>query len=318
MSWFHVFKECMQISRCLLWACGTATALLLPLATLHGQDNEAQSKARQALDQKLNELTPPAEPAPAPPAPPAPAPKATVPAAPQTPPPPPAKKHRPAKAASQSAAWPEYQDTTPAPQRKELEDALHEKMIELHQPPHPAAAQTEAPAPAPPAPVAAAPEATANPPAALMPPQAVAAQPAPPMAATEKAPEMVSSQGDGKYGHVMLPPEASPEQREKAFEALQQTQPGYQPNPSASTLSSTPGAKPAPSAPMASQAPPAPRSAPERPKAVKSSLPPLPTPPPAVSSSKEMQLQQLLQRYMDDQITPEQYHDQRAKILAQP
>jgi hypothetical protein len=45
---------------------------------------------------------------------------------------------------------------------------------------------------------------------------------------------------------------------------------------------------------------------------------PLRPPPPAVSSSKEAQLQALLQKYRADAITPEQYHEARAKILAEP
>ena len=45
---------------------------------------------------------------------------------------------------------------------------------------------------------------------------------------------------------------------------------------------------------------------------------PLPAPPPAVSASKEQQLHQLLQLYMADKISPEEYHARRAKILAEP
>ena len=37
-----------------------------------------------------------------------------------------------------------------------------------------------------------------------------------------------------------------------------------------------------------------------------------------ISSSKQDQLKALLQKYEADQITPEQYHEQRAAILAQP
>lgn len=41
-------------------------------------------------------------------------------------------------------------------------------------------------------------------------------------------------------------------------------------------------------------------------------------PPPAVSASKEQRLQGLLQLYKADQLSPEQYHTERAKILAEP
>jgi len=41
-------------------------------------------------------------------------------------------------------------------------------------------------------------------------------------------------------------------------------------------------------------------------------------PPLPISPSKEAQLQSLLQQYKSDQITPEQYQIERAKILAEP
>ena len=43
-----------------------------------------------------------------------------------------------------------------------------------------------------------------------------------------------------------------------------------------------------------------------------------PGPPPPVSADKVQKLNALLQQYKADQITPEQYHEQRAKILAGP
>ena len=46
---------------------------------------------------------------------------------------------------------------------------------------------------------------------------------------------------------------------------------------------------------------------------------PLPEPPPsALPATKEARLAQLLQQYKADQITPEQYHIERAKIIAEP
>ena len=45
---------------------------------------------------------------------------------------------------------------------------------------------------------------------------------------------------------------------------------------------------------------------------------PIPGPPPSVSADKEQRLQELLRKYRADQITPEEYHQQRAKILAEP
>jgi hypothetical protein len=41
-------------------------------------------------------------------------------------------------------------------------------------------------------------------------------------------------------------------------------------------------------------------------------------PPPPVSSEKVEKLNALLQQYQADRITPEQYHQERAKILAGP
>jgi hypothetical protein len=45
---------------------------------------------------------------------------------------------------------------------------------------------------------------------------------------------------------------------------------------------------------------------------------PLSAPPLPISLSKEQRLSELLRQYQLDQISPEQYHEQRAKILAEP
>jgi hypothetical protein len=37
-----------------------------------------------------------------------------------------------------------------------------------------------------------------------------------------------------------------------------------------------------------------------------------------IAATKEQRLQQLLSQYKADQITPQQYHEQRAAILAEP
>ena len=47
-------------------------------------------------------------------------------------------------------------------------------------------------------------------------------------------------------------------------------------------------------------------------------FPPLEGPASPLSSDKQQQLYQLLQRYKADQVTPEQYQAERAKILAGP
>jgi hypothetical protein len=41
-------------------------------------------------------------------------------------------------------------------------------------------------------------------------------------------------------------------------------------------------------------------------------------PPLPISDAKQQKLKDLLRLYQADQLTPEQYHQQRAKILAEP
>jgi len=47
-------------------------------------------------------------------------------------------------------------------------------------------------------------------------------------------------------------------------------------------------------------------------------LPTLSGPPTGLSAAKEQKLNELLTQYRQDLITPQQYHEQRAKILAEP
>ena len=47
-------------------------------------------------------------------------------------------------------------------------------------------------------------------------------------------------------------------------------------------------------------------------------LKPIMAPPPPVSAAKDAQLQALLEKYEANQITPDQYQAERAKILAEP
>jgi hypothetical protein len=48
------------------------------------------------------------------------------------------------------------------------------------------------------------------------------------------------------------------------------------------------------------------------------SLPELTGPPSPLPAAKQQKLDELLQQYRADRITPEQYHEQRAKILGEP
>ena len=70
----------------------------------------------------------------------------------------------------------------------------------------------------------------------------------------------------------------------------------------------------------AATAPPASKPAPEKPVAEKA--PPVATAPsagsPAVLKPKKERLDALLQRYVKDEITAQEYHRERAKILAEP
>jgi hypothetical protein len=73
-----------------------------------------------------------------------------------------------------------------------------------------------------------------------------------------------------------------------------------------------------PPTPPAVVTPPAP-SKPTAPRKTPVVVIPLPEPPPSsLPATKEARLAQLLQQYKADQITPEQYHLERAKIIAEP
>jgi hypothetical protein len=48
------------------------------------------------------------------------------------------------------------------------------------------------------------------------------------------------------------------------------------------------------------------------------SLPTLTGPPSSLSPAKQQKLDELLQQYRTDQLTPQQYHEQRAKVLSEP
>ena len=77
-------------------------------------------------------------------------------------------------------------------------------------------------------------------------------------------------------------------------------------------------------APLAVVPPPIapPSSAPEAkavPATPKTSEPPAPEPVPLpITGVKQQRLTQLLEAYKKDQLTPAQYHQERAKILAEP
>jgi hypothetical protein len=362
-------KTCvMQISKCLLVVCAAVCAI-----SLRAADNEAQVKAREALEKKLSEIQGQA-PQPAPPAP-APAPKK------QTKPPAPAPVVAPAvaPAVTPPPAAPPVQPADSDAITKARE-AMRQKMQEVvaQEPPPPTPVPTPAPGVTPPppattpAPVAApppepapavapppvVPAPVAAPPPAVTPapvlapaadPEAVtkarealhqkmqeleakpavASQPAPPMtppppvAATTPPPPPVAAPAQppkpaetSAPAADLFPRGADPDSIAKARDAMRQKMdqlPAEPPQTVPVTLVKAP-APPQPNAPRVSEPPVTPKPPKTKPKG-SLDFPQLDSPPLPISADKQQQLNALLQRYRSDQITPEQYHAERAKIL---
>jgi len=228
----------MQISKCFLAVC--AAAICIGPLTSRGDDTDAQAKARQALEEKLNELQPqPPNAAPQPPPtakpakkkaapPPAPAPMREPPPVRMAPPPPPSATSPTIQPAPRSAAAP-----APAKYRDNFNSA------------------TTPPAPSP---------------AMVAPPPPADSET---IARAREALERKLSELQGQ--EVQAQPQAEPER---------------------------PVASPRPMRP-----------------ADRTGFKPLPAPELPISTDKQQRLAVLLQRYKADQITPEQYHAERAKIL---
>jgi hypothetical protein len=274
----------MQILRRLMLACVAATFLTPVL--LHAYDNEEQIRARQALEDKMKELDAQHPTTSAPPS------MVTQPKPAATK----AKKQKPAtvpKPANSAAQ-------APAAQKPASPDIL----VTPGQPPQevPPAQTAPSMAPAVQKPAAAAPQPVVSQPAPAA-SAPVAAQPAP--AATYSTPPAASS-GDT-------------EETEKLRKAMHDQMMQQQQANSAATNAPGPTAQPwnqpynsphpEPGVARSSQ------SLKQRPAP---SLPPLAGPPTGLSAAKQQKLDQLLQLYRADQITPQEYHDQRAKILAEP
>jgi len=332
--------------------CWLVVSVAVCALSVRGQDSEAQAKAREALEKKLNELQgQPAAQAPA-----------TKPVA----KPPPAKsspaKPTPNSVQAQSVP-PATINAPPAVDAAAIEKAraaMRDKMNTLQ----PVA--TEVPPPAP------APKITVPPPAE---PPAVAA-PTPPLvtapvaaaaaAAAVATPSAVNSPPTTPPNMPDLPPASDPEAIAKAREALRQKMnelqggqpaPGAQPPaPPAAPAPAVPPAAPATASAVAVQPPSTPdlTAPPEadpaaiakareamrlkmqtmgsepvaasetvsmRPRKVSQNgmnFPPMSAPPTGISAAKEQRLQQLLQQYRADLVSPEQYQAYRAKILAEP
>jgi hypothetical protein len=310
----------MQISRQLLLAC--AVAMCLTPALLRAYDNEAQIRARQALEDKMQQLdaqapqtnsAPPAavkkparakKPKKAPAPPPAPAAEKPAPPVVKSTPAAPSYENPPAKPAPEIS-----QPATPMPvapaSSDQLHEALHEKMNET--PTTPAAPVKPAPA----APVATKPAAPAAP---------VAKSPAP----SEAAPAPM-------YSPAPVTP-ANTADSEKLQEALDQKMRENEAAAAAANQAPVHASKPNKPAsaemahtenPPETHAAPTPAPKPAAKPTHKSpepvvALPQLSGPPSSLSASKQQKLDELLQQYRADQLTPQQYHEQRAKILAEP
>ena len=73
-------------------------------------------------------------------------------------------------------------------------------------------------------------------------------------------------------------------------------------------------------APTVAPAPNASGQFPRKPKVAKGQqpFPPIPGPGTAVSADKQQRLAELLRKYKADEISPEEYHQQRAKVMSEP
>ena len=269
-------------------ACVAAT--FLTPALLHAYDNEAQIRARQALEDKMKELDTQQSTNSAPP------PMATQP----KPTPTKANKQKPAK--SPKSANP----TTPAPEAQKPTPS--EIIVTPGQPPQ------EVPPPQ------TAPE--VQKPAATAPP--VVSQPAPVVSAPASA--QPAQAGTPGYSTPPATSSANTEETEKLRESMRsqmmQQQKAQSGAGNAQSQTNQPWAAPfnppqsqekhaaSPQKHVARSSQPSTQPAP--------TLPPLAAPPTGLSAAKQQKLDQLLQLYRSDQITPQEYHEQRAKILAGP
>ena len=219
-------------------------------------------------------------------------------------------------------------------------EALRQKMSELEAKPasQPAPAAKPAPAAAPPvvtpAPPAQPPPAVAQPvPAPTPPPVAqplpAVAQPAPapapvPPPAAQPAPAVAQPAPAPAVQATPQPALVAPTPVDeatiaKAREALRQKMQQLEAQPPASTVAKPGEAQPQVTA-IKPGAKPTAEKAPKKPASMKGALafPPIQGPPPSISADKQQRLAELLRKYKAEEITPEEYHQQRAKIMSEP
>lgn len=253
----------MQILRRIVLASVAAT-FLTPVF-LHAYDNDAQLRARQALEDKMKELDTQQSITSAPP------PMAT-----QKPSATKAKRQKPAKVSK---------STHPATKATEAQKpASQEIVVTPGEPPREVSPAQTAPSTTP----------------AMQQPATEPVVSAP--VAVESAPATTSS--------------ADTEEAEKLRAAMREKMQNQQ---TKSTEANPPGQASQPwNQPYDSHQEQHVARTTQRPKQPAPSLPPMAAPPTGVSSAKQQKLDQLLQLYRADQITPQEYHEQRAKILAEP
>jgi len=268
---------------CAIGLCATSISNAAP-------DNWAQARAREALEQKLRELQspPPANPS---------APAAT-PSVGVQPSPAPAPAPRPILEPAPVPVVPTLAPARPpaalpvfVPESADitrLREALRQKLNELN-------AQTR---PAPAAPVAPQVPMTPAPPVApaAVPPPAVVTLPA------------LSVPAEGRPADPAL--QEAMRQKMSELNAQQKAAP---PAPRAKTSAIKPAPVPAPAVARTQKT-----KAPKKSKMAAPEFKPIQAPPLPISASKEARLAELLRRYKADEITPEQYQAERARIRAEP
>lgn len=156
----------------------------------------------------------------------------------------------------------------------------------------------------------------------VVPPPAARAQPAVPAPATNSMPgaEAVPTTPTTSDAEAQAKAKAALEQKMSEMNQQNWATPAVAPAASAAPQARPVGAGPVKSAPPAvkpeAMSPPNPNNANYPGKDL--GLKPIQAPPLPISAAKQAQLDGLLVRYKADQITPEQYQNERAKILAEP
>jgi hypothetical protein len=153
--------------------------------------------------------------------------------------------------------------------------------------------------------------------------QAAPAQPAPAPArpaAAKPAQATPAALAPAQPAPASLAP-ASAEQQQKALELLRQKM--AEEAPAAGSASRAKPAKPATGAKAAAEGQPTTPAQPNLSAVTPAAASPggnapAVAAPPSLSASKQQRLNELLDKYRADQLNPTQYHEQRAKILAEP